>query len=258
MIRFVHFFNYAEGVSINDGETWYLDEHVSRVKKLPGILRCRSWRAEPPVPKSSPDPFDRFIRMSEIGFETLEECRKATTGNPELWAPSTKGVPGFREFECMFLEEKPQYDFMRDVPPQQYRYMSQPLKWSKGEPKLPDADETLFLVYFFYYNPDISVADGEDWYLGHHAREGKLKKLVGRKHYLAWKTLHVPEEPDSPLKPNKWFRLTELGILPWGDLVPKEVLGETQPEGTPPPIKNIWGGWRNIIINPKLAQSFLE
>ena len=35
MIRFVYLFNYAEGVSKQDGETWYLTTHMPLVKELP-------------------------------------------------------------------------------------------------------------------------------------------------------------------------------------------------------------------------------
>jgi len=37
MIRFIRLFNYEEGVSLDDGESWYLSEHVPLVKKLPGM-----------------------------------------------------------------------------------------------------------------------------------------------------------------------------------------------------------------------------
>jgi hypothetical protein len=178
-------------------------------------------------------------------------------GNPELWAPPAKGDPGLGEFECMFLEKEPQYDLMRDVPPQQYRYMGLPLKWSNGEPKLIDADETLYGVYFFYYHADLPVADGEDWYLGHHVREAKLMKQLGKKHYQTWRTLRVPEEPGSRMQPNKWYRLTELGLLPWGQIIPEAILKETVPEITRPAQGNTFGEWRNIVINPELVQDFL-
>ena len=43
MIRFVHIFNYAEGVSKEDGEEWYLGTHVPEARRLPQLLAYRSW-----------------------------------------------------------------------------------------------------------------------------------------------------------------------------------------------------------------------
>ena len=91
MIRFVHFFNYAGGVSAEDGEKWYMDQHVPLVKALPGIERYVSWKAEPPVPLPSPDVFDRFVRRSDAWFETLGQCLKAIASSPDLWTPSAEG-----------------------------------------------------------------------------------------------------------------------------------------------------------------------
>ena len=47
-------------------------------------------------------------------------------------------MPGFREFECMFLREQPQYDLLKDAPPEQYKYMSLPLRWPKGDTSVPE------------------------------------------------------------------------------------------------------------------------
>ena len=72
MIRFVYFFNYTEGISLEDSETWYLTNHVSAVKELPGITRFRSWKqwdAGIPYPSpGAPTPFDQFVRRTELCF----------------------------------------------------------------------------------------------------------------------------------------------------------------------------------------------
>ncbi|HEY91725.1 MAG TPA: hypothetical protein G4O07_07810, partial [Dehalococcoidia bacterium] len=88
MIRFVHIFNYAEGVSADDGEGWYLREHVPQAGKLPGVVRYRSWKQFDngiSFPKTGvPSPFDQFVRRTELCFETLQEALDAVNGNMEL------------------------------------------------------------------------------------------------------------------------------------------------------------------------------
>jgi hypothetical protein len=255
MIRFVHLFNYAEGISAKDGETWYLENHVPQVKRLAGIIRYRSWKQVDvglPYPSNGlPTPFNQFIRRTELCFEDTKTGINSVMVNPGLWSPSHKGVPGFREFECMFLNEEPEFNLLRDAPPQHYKYMTLPLWWPKGKPQVDENEEIFIDSYCLRYAPGVSWADGEDWYLGHHTREGK--QLPGMKHYMTWRTLHVQEKPDSLLKPNKWARLTELGMSPSAF---KETMinEETRVRFTPPTTRPMgvieWsrGGWLNISI----------
>lgn len=259
MIRFVHLFNYPEGVSLDDGEAWYLGEHVPQVRKLPGIVRYRSWRQVDvgiPYPGSgSPTPFDQFVRRTELCFEDAETGLEAIRASRSLWIPSREGSPGFREFECMFLEEEPQYNLLRDAPPQHYKYMTLPLWWPKGQPEIDETAPIFINSYCLAYRPDISIADGEDWYLGHHTREGK--QLPGMRHYRTWKTICVPEDSISPLQPNKWFRLTELGMSPEAYRATM-VDSETRIRFTPSPLGNVIGGWLNISIKLELVEDLLE
>jgi hypothetical protein len=249
MVRFVHLFNYATGVSVKDGEDWYLGKHVSQTRKLPGITCYRSWRQIDvgiPYPSpGAPTPFDQFVRRSELCFENLAAARKAVMANPSLWAPAKEGVPGFREFECMFLDEEPEFNLLQDAPPQQYKYMTLPLWWPRGRPQVDEAEDIFIDSYCIAYAPVISVADGEDWYLGHHTREGK--QLPGMKHYRTWRTIRVPEESSSPLRPNKWFRLTELGMSP-NAYRATMVDDDTRIRFCQSPLGRVIGGWLNISI----------
>ncbi len=258
MIRFVHLFNYAKEVSIKDGEAWYLSEHVPQVKKLPGVVRYRSWRQVDvgisyPSP-GAPTPFDQFVRRSELCFDTLEAGLEALKANPSLWTPSEEGAPGFMEFECMFLNEESEFNLLQDVPQQQYKYITLPLWWPKGRPEVDDTADIFIDSYCISYRPDISIADGEDWYLGHHTREGK--QLPGMKHYKTWKTIRVPEEPNSPFQPNRWVRLTELGMSPEAYRATM-VNEETRIRFTPAPLRNVIGGWLNISIRRELMEDLL-
>jgi hypothetical protein len=226
-------------------------------------------------PAHDPKELKRFVRRSDLYFETLAEGFKAVLGNPDLWTPSPEGEPGFREFECMFLEEEPQYDLMRDVPVQQYKYMGNPLRFSGAEPEWVDNYENNYDVFFHNYRSPISVADGEewvvdgeDWFLGHLVREGKIMKQLGKRHFKTWNVLRAPSEPDSPLLPNRWYRLTENGMPAGGPNwanVEEAKVQLTRPEG------GIWysgpakagtrrgyGEWMHIIIDPELAQDLLS
>jgi hypothetical protein len=258
MIRFVHLFNYAKDVSKKDGEAWYLGKHVPQVKKLPGIVRYCSWKQVDvgiPFPSpGAPTPFDQFVRRTELCFDTLPQALKAVMGNPRLWSPSEKGMPGFREFECMFLVKEAEFNLLQDTPQQQYKYMMLPLWWPRGRPQVEENEEIFIDSYCISYMPDISVTDGEDWYLGHHTREGK--QLPGMKHYKTWRTIRVPEEPNSALHPNKWYRLTELGMDPIAYKVTM-VNQDTRIRFTQSPLGRVIGGWLNISIKLDLVDDLM-
>ena len=214
MIRFVYHFNYADGVTREEGDAWYLKEHASQARKLPGLVSYLSWpQVDVGIPSPGPGfptPEDQFVRRSELGFEDLSSALAAVNGAPSLWAASEAEVPGFREFECMYLGEEPEYDLLRDVPPQHYKYMTLSMWWPNGQPVIDEHQEIFIHTYVFAYNEDLELADAEDWYLGHHTREGK--QLPGMQHYRTWKSIRVPEVDGAAIHPNKFYRLTELGM----------------------------------------------
>ncbi len=249
MIRFIYLFNYTEGISLNAGENWYLHEHVLQVNRLPGLVRHRSWRqvdVSIPYPSAgAPTPFGQFVRRTELCFDSFESAIKSVRENEHLWKPSSTDKPGFREIECLFLEEEPQYDLLRDAPPEQYKYMTLPLHWPKGRPEVDDSADIFINSYCIAYDPVIGFANGEDWYLGHHTREGK--QLPGIKHYKTWKVIPVSGFSGSILQPNKWVRLTELGMSP--DAYKATMVNEdTRIRFAASPHGNVLSGWLNISI----------
>lgn len=124
---FAHIFNYAEGLSRDDGEAWYLGTRVPRVRKLPDVMGHLSWQgmvSGVPYPGAgSPTPRGQYVRRSDLWFEDAGAALRALEGNAALRAPSIPGTPGFREFEWMLLHEEPEFNLLRDAPPQHYRYM---------------------------------------------------------------------------------------------------------------------------------------
>ncbi|MGH8598233.1 MAG: hypothetical protein ACREXT_16390 [Gammaproteobacteria bacterium] len=258
MIRFVHLFNYPSGVALADGEGWYLGEHVRRVGELPGVRRYRSWRqVEVGIPYPSagaPSPFNQFVRRTELCFDDIDAWQRAFKAAPQLWNRAQAGKPGFGEFECMLLHEQPEFDLLRDAPPQHYKYISLQLWWPKGRPESDEAEEIFIDSYCFFYAPKIKFADGEDWYLGHHTREGK--QLPGMRHYRTWPTIRVPDDPSAPFQLNRWARLTELGMAPKA-YIANMVNDETRIRFTWSPLGNVIGGWINISIKPNQFEDFL-
>ena len=257
LARFVHFFNYPSEISIEEGEKWYFSKHVPEVKKLQGIVHYRTWRGLPPILMWTYDPYDRFVRMSELVFQNLELCLNATIRNPKLWSPNPNEKKGFNEFECVILDEEPQYDLLKDIPVQQYQYVALRPTFKGGLPEYEEEDDTFMDIYMFNYK--VPVVDGEDWYLGHHTREGRISKQLGNKHYKTWKTLQVPENPNSTLKPNRFYRITELGLPQYAKEKPKP--GSPRRARmifTRSPLGEVINEWRNILIDPNEVQDLLS
>ena len=253
MIRFVHHFNYADGVTREDGEAWYLKDHVARARQLPGLVGYVSW-PQVPVGLDLPTPHDQFVRRSELRFEDLPAALAAVHGNLDLWAPSQPGVPGFREFECMFMAGEPEYDLLRDVPPQHYKYMTLPMWWPHGQPIVDEHLEIFIHTYVFSYRDGIETADAEDYYLGHHTREGK--QLPGMQHYKTWKSIQVPEVADMAIQPNKFYRLTELGMSP-ESYTAVMINEDSRIRFTTSPFGRVMGNYFNISIKLHIVDDFL-
>jgi hypothetical protein len=211
------------------------------------VVAYRSWKQVDvgiPYPSpGAPTPHNQFVRRTDLWFEDLDTAVSGLNQHAELWRPSREGEPGFREFECMLLGEDPQYDLLRDAPPQHYKYMTLPLEWPNGPPEV-DYDEPIFIdSYCIAYRDDLSEAIGDDWYLGHHTREGK--QLPGMKHYRTWRTMHVDDRGGIGL--NRWRRLTELGMSPTAYKATM-VHDESRIRFAQSPYGRVIGLWINISI----------
>jgi hypothetical protein len=83
-----------------------------------------------------------------------------------------------------------------------------------------------------------------------------MTKALGSRHYQTWKSLTVPEEQDSRLKPNRFYRITELGLPDWSR-------GIRRPGGNPKsfvtytrsPLGEVINEWRNILIDPAQVEN---
>lgn len=260
-VRFVHLFSYPKQVSREESEQWYLNVHVPAARALPGVVSFRSWKALPPISMWTFDPYDRFDRLSELVFEDMESCLNATVRNAEFWRAGAEDAPGFRELECVLLDEEPQYNLLKDVPVQQYRYINHPGRYTAGTMLDTDRDDVIMDVYMFNYDPRFTFEEGEDWYLGHHVREGRITKRLGHRHYLTWKPLRVEVAPDCPLQPNRFWRLTELGLPAYAaDPAQAGLKPGERPASmiyTQDPRGQVIGEWRNILIDPAQAENLM-
>ncbi len=256
-VRFVFMHSYHKDAK-EAGEKRFLEEVVPAMRKFAGLRSIRSWKALPPIRMWTFDPYERFDRLTELLFDDMQHALAATVEQSEFWAISESGN-GFAELECVFLDEQPQYDLLKDVPVQQYKYINHPGRYTAGVVvDALDLDDTFLDIYMFNYDKKFTFEEGEDWYLGHHVREGRISKRVGHKHYKTWKPLRVATPEDCCLYPNRFWRFTELG-LPEYARNPALLAGPLEGGAkklasliyTQDPRGQVIGEWRNILIDPK-------
>jgi hypothetical protein len=205
MCHLVYFFKFLDGFD----DDWYRDNRLALELATPGVERVRSWKtlyAERQVYR----PPNEFDRMTEVRFANLKAAETALCRPDSLWDEA--GRRGLDRFEGIVVGPRHEYNLMADVPPQQYPYMSMPMLWRKGRPADIPVPETSVLVrymYFFRYKDGADIRQGEDWYLGHHTREGK--QLPGIQTYVTWRRKpiaglagHIPELA-------RFYRYTEIG-----------------------------------------------
>ncbi len=110
MIRWLSFVRYPDGVSRMEGDRWFLGTRVQELKQLEGICRYVTWRGED-------DPGERrerpWHRLTEMGFRDWPSFERAMTGFPILSQPPWDD--GEIEVESIFIGDKPEYDFLRDL-----------------------------------------------------------------------------------------------------------------------------------------------
>ena len=186
MIKYTYFFSFADGVDAADGDRWYVDEFSAREASLPGVQRLASWRIrEAPQPAEVKRPLNTYHRMTEVWCSD----EAAWTQHHAALLDSERGRH-FGELKGIIVTAAPEYDLRRDAPPQHYQHMGLPIEWSTGKrPDVaePTGEDMWRFVYFFRYRDDVTFDDGEDWYLGHHTREGK--QLPGVMRYVTWRRL---------------------------------------------------------------------
>ena len=112
VMRWFCVFRYPQGVSLEEGERWYLDTHSREVKEHPGLLRYVSHRAlENPLFSGV------WHRMSELWYENMDAWRRAAVDSPPRYTPPPwNGEYPFVHLASVFVRDKPDVDFLKDDP----------------------------------------------------------------------------------------------------------------------------------------------
>ena len=112
ILRWCCVFRYPEGVSVEEGEEWYLSTHSQEVKEQPGLLRYVSHRVLEPAPIIIP-----WHRLSELWYQNFNAWHEANIDSPPKYTkpPWGKEEP-FVNMRSIFVEYKPDVDFLKDNP----------------------------------------------------------------------------------------------------------------------------------------------
>jgi hypothetical protein len=201
----VYFFSYEDGLD----EDWYRERRLPQELALPGVVQVRSWRTVP-ADRQAYMPPNEYDRMTEVRFAGQPAAEAALCTPQSYWREGNR--EGLGKLEGVVVGPKPEYNLLADVPPQQYPFMAMPLAWRTGRPAdvpPPESSNLLRYMYFFKYRDDVDIRLGEEWYLGHHTREGK--QLPGIQTYVTWRRRPLPGLADAIPEIAQFYRYTEIG-----------------------------------------------
>jgi hypothetical protein len=112
ILRWICVFKYPEGVSLQDGEKWFLETHSREMKQQPGLLRYVSHRVIENSPLNTP-----WVRLAELWYEDFSTWHKANIESPVRYTPPPwGGTAPFVDMASTFVGYKPDVDFLRDNP----------------------------------------------------------------------------------------------------------------------------------------------
>lgn len=111
ILRWYQVFKYPEGVSLEDGERWYLETHAQEMMKQPGLLRYVSHRKLSNAPFPTP-----WHRVSELWYEDFAAWCNALRIGQRCTPPRWGGSFPFVEMVSTFVGYKPDVDFLKDNP----------------------------------------------------------------------------------------------------------------------------------------------
>jgi hypothetical protein len=107
IIRWLTAIKYPEGVSIEEGEKWFLEVHAREAKNQPGLLKFISYR-------SIPEANSQWVRVNEYWYKDFAAWRKAVIESPPKYTqPSWGGQYPFVIMTSTFLDVDPDYDFLK-------------------------------------------------------------------------------------------------------------------------------------------------
>ena len=117
ILRWYTITKYPKGVSIADGEDWFLNIHSKEVLQQPGLIAYFSYRAVK-IPEQSPG----WVRLTELWYEDFRGWKKAVIESPPKytkppWAKYDKYpfLEPYVDFTSTFLMERPDHDYLKEV-----------------------------------------------------------------------------------------------------------------------------------------------
>lgn len=115
LVRWLFLLRYPETITKEAGEAWYLGTHTQEAKRMHGLRRYLSWKAETrpsTIAGLGPSTWDRLTELTFADWSAWQ--RGAVTEMPD-WTAPPYGNPGFLS-ETVFIPEPPEYDFLAERP----------------------------------------------------------------------------------------------------------------------------------------------
>lgn len=156
---------------------------MDRLSAVGGVLQIEWWQSlVVPQPEEVRNDLNAYTGVLDVFSEEIELVTGAILPHLEDAHAGELAIPA-----AIISDASPEYDLLRETPPQHIPYLDQPIAWKHGhgpQRREPTGDDLVRYTYFFRYREDVSWEDGEDWYIGHHTREGKM--LPNLVHYVTW------------------------------------------------------------------------
>lgn len=127
IVRWIAVIRYPDGVSVEEGEKWFLEVHAKEAAKQPGLLKFLSYRAasikdginmsgdgDQEMPPGAMGP--SWVRVLEYWYTDLDAWRKAVLESPpEYTKPSWGGEYPFVEMISTFVPYYHDVDFLENT-----------------------------------------------------------------------------------------------------------------------------------------------
>ena len=111
-LRWYRLLKYPEGVSLQDGEKWYLEVHAQETKQQVGLLKYAGHRVLEKPPIDTP-----WHRVEELWYRDFDAWHKAVIESPPHYTRPTWGEEEpFVDMISTFVGDKPNVDFLKDNP----------------------------------------------------------------------------------------------------------------------------------------------